>query len=222
MADITNPGATRDHGAAAHVRSGMELLSWRYPPGEWQRHRQARSRRRWLGTLMKARERNPAVMRWSTVVAIVVGGGFGIGAIAAAAADSLVGVGVTSLGLVGTVVGAVVSSRRRRHSQDAVDPPEVLFTSTGVIFGEHARRWRGYRYSLSDARVRFGELTHLEPAYLELEFSTGWPNTTMSIPVPSVLERDTVELAVKLENMMLGRALVRNSPAVTSEDLEER
>ena len=50
------------------------------------------------------------------------------------------------------------------------------------------------------------ELTRLEPTYLELEFSSGFRATTLNIPVPSAFERDAVELAVKLEEMMLGRA----------------
>jgi hypothetical protein len=155
-----------------------------------------------LAGLAKSRPRGQSF----PTAAVAVGCAFGAGLVAAILADSVVAIGVSAAGIVTTVVTHFVT-RGRRQPLEITDPPEVRFSTTGVLFGEHARRWRGYKYRLNEVRVRFGELTHLEPAYLELEFSTGWRETTLSIPVPSALERDAVELAAKLEDMMLGRAL---------------
>jgi len=215
MADITNAGATRDHGAAVNVRKGMELLAWRHRNKEWDRHIQARKRRRWLASLAS---KKPSTVPWGW---ITVASTFAAGLLVGAGLESRVVLGIAATGLCGTFV-AYGFWRPRRYA-DAATPPEILFTSTGVIFGGHARRWRGYRYKLYEARLRSGELDELEPAYLELVFSSSWRETTLSIPVPSAFEQDAEELVARLEDMMLGRELgPARTDALAGDDLESR
>ena len=79
--------------------------------------------------------------------------------------------------------------------------PTVIITSTGILFGEIARLWRGSRH-LTEAHVE-----KRQPKYLVLTFARRWLFLTWAlrelwVPVPEPLESDAYELAEMLNSWL--------------------
>ncbi|MFC1610318.1 hypothetical protein ACFL6C_05120 [Myxococcota bacterium] len=191
-------GPSRSPTDAQVVRAGMELLQWRFNPGDWERYtREAAS------NADKEPNRNSLVASLGVLAClpVIIGGA------------AVVYVTTTSLGHASwyllltlcslpLILQAVVDRLVPKPSQwmKASPPPPVLFTSTGVIFGESAWLWRGAGYRIVNALLE----DYCGHRCLVLSFSpTVLPlrqlATFIRIPIPHHLEKDIREMTQLLE-----------------------
>jgi hypothetical protein len=90
----------------------------------------------------------------------------------------------------------------------AETPPEVLFTSTGVLIdGDMARPWRGAGYELLDAHVS----DDISP-WIELKFRNRLGREVFQLPVPE----GRLKAAMELTEMLRARGMRCDRPGTPS------
>jgi len=103
------------------------------------------------------------------------------------------------------LVQTILSRKRRTEwvaeQLEEMALPTVVITSTGILFGQIARLWRGSR-RLADAHIE-----DRGPRYIVLTFAKRWWLFTWAlrelwVPVPEPLEKDADELAATLNSWL--------------------
>jgi len=171
------------------VRSGMPLLEWTYqePPAEYHRLVHERTRVR-------------------SMTPVVVGAGSLVTIGTVAVVNPWIGLVAAPVGL--AVVAALFAADRAGVFDEPIDvselpsfPPEVLFTSTGVVFGAFPFLWSG------SEPLQYAAFVTTDWYRVDLEFRGRWGRRTLlQIPVPTQLAPHAHELADWLDAKIEGRA----------------
>lgn len=170
-----------------YVEGGMELLSWRYDPEEWNDYV-------FDGILRRSRE--DEAQSWLGVLVTMGAGGSLLAAVVAGFFASWTATGVLA-GLALVLALMLVRNTPRAETESVSsdnEPPRVLFTTTGVIFGQEVRRWRDEEY-----RLAFVLFDPSPDPTLVLEFDGELRTAAWRIAIPRGLEADVEDLAMVLQ-----------------------